>query len=369
MNPSAYASVEPSASTQELRQSILSNSLRFPLICLVVFIHIIPNIRYSTRGVDGGLDVFRYISELISHVWGDAAVPTFFFIAGYYAFYKSKNWLAPSIYKVEVKKKVFGLLLPYIFWNVLFVATYAVKDFLSLGDLTSDSFPITWSMFSDLWSAPPNYPLWFVRDLICVSLLAPIVLWSFKRMGGILPAVLFLCYCLEWEIGISGFSTTALFYWTFGAYLGYKKYLFLVNLRGISNILLPFWFIASLLIPLVNQTSVYGSLHHLFVALSVAAFFSLADRLFSERTAFLLERFSKVVFFIYVTHALLIINLVKGAMVRAGLPNINDPETYPMSLITYFLVGGLTIGICLGLYYVARCVSPRLLDISTGGRG
>ncbi len=132
MKSSAYVPSDSSLCVQELRQSVLSNSLRFPLICLVVFIHVMPDTRYSVRSAEGGLDLFRYISELISHVWGDAAVPTFFFIAGYYAFHKSKDWLAPSTYKAEVKKKALGLLLPYILWNLLFIAVYAIKDTLSL---------------------------------------------------------------------------------------------------------------------------------------------------------------------------------------------------------------------------------------------
>ena len=91
--------------------SSVITALRFPLILLVVAIHLISSTAISPTGTTGWHFVYLYISELISHNLADIAVPMFFFISGYYGFYK-KDWRQEAVWSVELKKRAKTLLLP-----------------------------------------------------------------------------------------------------------------------------------------------------------------------------------------------------------------------------------------------------------------
>ncbi len=69
-------------------QSKLVNGLRFPLIVLVVFIHVLPrklNIIDTSSLSEHNL--YLYVSEIISHTIGQIAVPCFFLFSGFYALF------------------------------------------------------------------------------------------------------------------------------------------------------------------------------------------------------------------------------------------------------------------------------------------
>ncbi len=73
-------------------QSKLVNGLRFPLIVLVVFIHVLPiklNIIDEFSLSDRNL--YLYISEIISHTIGKIAVPCFFLFSGFYALFNKQG--------------------------------------------------------------------------------------------------------------------------------------------------------------------------------------------------------------------------------------------------------------------------------------
>ncbi len=73
------------------RQSVLVDALRFPLIIIVIFIHVLPDC-YVTPTLELSVhNGYVYLSEIISHVWGQAAVPCFFLFSGWYAFYNKKS--------------------------------------------------------------------------------------------------------------------------------------------------------------------------------------------------------------------------------------------------------------------------------------
>ena len=76
------------------RLSEVVRALRFPLILLVVFIHV-P--LASGEGQVLALDLpgssyswYQYISRALSFILGDMAVPMFFLFSGYYMFTKPK---------------------------------------------------------------------------------------------------------------------------------------------------------------------------------------------------------------------------------------------------------------------------------------
>lgn len=60
------------------KESTLIESMRFPLMVLVVFIHTIPEIKIQLPENFSGSAIYIFVSESISHVIGRIAVPCFF---------------------------------------------------------------------------------------------------------------------------------------------------------------------------------------------------------------------------------------------------------------------------------------------------
>ena len=122
--------------------SAVITALRFPLIIMVVAIHLISDkLTLPQWGAPNWL--YIYVSEFLSHSLPRIAVPMFFFISGYYAFYK-KDWSQRSIWTVELKKRVKTLLIPYLLWNSIYLVILLAKTQmgLRLGFGASDPFYI-----------------------------------------------------------------------------------------------------------------------------------------------------------------------------------------------------------------------------------
>ncbi|MDR1527495.1 MAG: acyltransferase family protein [Dysgonamonadaceae bacterium] len=155
----------------EQRQSEVIEAMRFPLIMLVIFIHVRPTswlpveIKFSDAGI------YRILSEMISHNLGAIAVPCFFLFSGFFFFYKMKeNWNF-NFYLTQLKKRFRTLLIPYLIWNLLMVLAIVVISYVfRLFTLEADGilFLLNSSWYELLWSMPANYPLWY----LCVCVLS-----------------------------------------------------------------------------------------------------------------------------------------------------------------------------------------------------
>src|SRR5690606_31547383 len=88
-----------------------------------------------------------------------------------------------------------------------------------------DIYPgiIDLNLYEILWEGPVNFPLWLVRDLICMVLISPLIFYFiryFKVFGVILLGAL---YVFVLEPPIIGFSMTAIFFFSLGAYFSLEK--------------------------------------------------------------------------------------------------------------------------------------------------
>ena len=109
---------QPNKINQDFSKRI--TTLRFPLACLVIFIHFKVtevNLAGKMMAVTAPLYV-EIIRHLIANVWGGIAVPLFFIISGYLFAAKPK----PA--KVTVKSKFQGIVVPYILWTLITAALF-----------------------------------------------------------------------------------------------------------------------------------------------------------------------------------------------------------------------------------------------------
>lgn len=353
----------------EIRQSELIEALRFPLIVLVVFIHVLPERIVVPIPMNfSGMNIYDGFSETISHIIGRIAVPCFFLFSGYFFFRKLDSWDF-SFYYSQLKKRCLTLVIPYFLWNVFMIIAICTKlyifSLLSLEVYEDGIFSIQNQSWTELfWLGPVNYPLWYLRDLICMSLLTPLFYYLFRylKIYGIL--LLLVLYLTTWEVGIPGFSMTAFFFFGMGAYLGlYKENILSLCLKvrfesGIGALI----FLCCTIYNYGNELQEY--LTRPFILLGIVSVINMMNRVvdsnFWKRK---LCNLSVTVFFIYAIHEIYIINWTKGFFSRTFLV-----DSGAGLMLVYVLIPIITLTICLLLYYLLDKIAPKFLAFIVGGR-
>ncbi|MFD1771926.1 acyltransferase family protein [Sphingobacterium suaedae] len=350
---------------QELSKVI--DSLRLPLIFFVVIAHLVP---FSSPVIAWKMDshhIYVLISELFSHHIAKISVRCYFLISGYYFF----NRLAGSFqqfYLESIKKKLKTLLVPYLIWNSLLIAAIFLKNmlFLKIGKPAEEGYNgfFETSIYQLFWGMPINFPLWYIRDLVCMMLLSPCIflLMRYTRWYGLL--ILGIAYLFVWELPITGVSTTALFFFSVGAYFAINRidFLYLFDRIKVPSLVLSLVFLFAALSQNGKENHEY--LVRLFIVFGVATTLHLfhelvkADRL----PKWIYER-SSLAFFIYVVHEIYIINWLKGAFYNSSLFGSGWGQ-----LAGYFIIPFLCIIICSILFKLLLKIIPSIFTISLGGR-
>lgn len=347
------------------KQSEVITALRFWLMLLVIFIHV-PLAEDFMRPLDltfsEGLSraAYLYVSKVISFSLGHAAVPTFFVISGYYMFYKERPWHVPRVYGQEMLRRSTSLLLPYILWNALFVLGEVLHNAIIPTSFSLDLYGSTTSerLYMIFFGGPANFPLWYLRDLIILCLLAPLIHYVASRSALLLllPVMILLL-----GIDIPVMSEASLFYFTLGAHLGCRQEDMIGRAQSTARVTLPLLGICSLLFPFSYGTASFQYYLIGYTFLAVLGFLALGGVLYDRGAAVMRwgMRLSPAVFFVYVVHEVQILSSIRGLMYSLGVL-----ETIP----GYFLTGALVMGVSLTGFYLLKAVSPRLLGLLSGGR-
>lgn len=347
------------------RQSELISAMRFPLIVLVVFGHVLPE-AHCHVGLDfSGMWVYNFISEMISHNMAKVRVPCFFIFSGYFFFLKMEKMDIP-FYKKQIKRRFESLMIPYVIWNTvaLLAGVVVFLAFSLLGVDSQVSLP-SFTPYNWYWGCPVDYPLWFMRDLFCMALLSPVFYMFFKHVKVYGLMILFILYLLCVESHVPGLSTTAFLFFGIGAFFGMNR---MNILQTCNKIKTPSYIIAALLLvvaTIFNDSPWHEYVARLFAPFGIISTFNLAD-LWVERSprakSFLLAM-SSTTFFIYATHEIFIINWTKGFFARTFLA-----ESAGGLLISYFMIPAITVTFCLVIYYSLNKFFPEIMRVATGGR-
>lgn len=337
-------------------------ALRFFLTIAVVFIHIMPKEVVPLEA--GGLswrNAYIFISDLFSHTMGYSVVPCFFVLSGYF-FFRSADW-GMKDYAASLKVRTRSLLQPYLFWNIALVAAVFIKVYgmqaVGLSGSDIELQQIKDNTIMGLLLDPVNYPLWYIKDLMLMCLVSPLIYFVLRRLSMLSIAVLLALYLLPNWLGL---PMTALTFFGLGACLC------LNNIELTSLMRLPYrWVIVALWVGISGlQAFVESSaLLPVGILLGVPSLMTIVDAMprWSPALFRWCLRHAAAGFFIYVVHIIYIIAWMKGLVARSPLYGTGWGD-----LLGYFFVGISTLLICLGLYYLLRRIAPRLLAFSLGGR-
>lgn len=352
-----------SVNGMESRQSTLIKAMRFPLIYLVVVVHVLEGTFLHVELNLRGWSVYHFFSEMVSHNLAKVSVSCFFFISGF-LFFANMNEGEFSFEWVlnKWKKRLKTLLIPYIIWNLLSIAVQAGKSalFIRLGIGTSNYFPST-DFIYNFWTGPANFPLYFIRDLMIMSIVAPFMYLLFKGSRWVGLALLGLLYISPLNPGIPGMC--AVFFFGIGAWMSIWKVDFISvchKVKWPSLVLL----LVSLFIATIWNDSVYHEwLLRVFYPFGLITFINAFDRLIdNKRVCNNLCALSEATFFIFAAHEIQIKGWTKGLLLRIFGDGLFG------SWISYLLVPVIVLIVCLGLYRFFNMIIPKTLAFACGGR-
>lgn len=371
-------------------QSQMIDLLRFPLVICVVFIHIFPDVT-KVADVDYPLlssrGLYNILGIILSNVLPNIAVPSFFLFSGYLFFANFKDW-SWNGYNEKLGRRVKSLLIPYLLWNLIPVIMDVIRPLIfairnNSQNLTNLCIPkiSVWQIFIEnnridtnlnicggatYSSYPLNLPLWFLRDLIVVCILTPIIYYLIKktRLGIIL--IFALGYIFNITIPIPGFSFVSLLFFSLGAYFAINSLNIAKFSRRCSMFITPIFTVLLIVCTLFQNRYLLD----IFIIVGIFAVFAI--------TSYLIERYNvkpnrflvKSCFFIYASHFIEVliwetpVSFSKKLLGRFVIVN----ETYIQQCASYILAPFLAISICLLGYYLLSRFVPKLCGVLCGNR-
>ena len=169
------------------QSSLRLKLLRFPPIIGVIYIHAYGTVIDYAGGsagipVEGLNSLTNTIRILISEGIARTAVPLFFLMAGY-LFFATFHW-SRRTYIIKISTRLRSLLIPFLFWNLVVLAVIALAQeipsiqpyFTGAGKRIADYGAFDYvNAVLGLKGYPIAYHFWFIRDLMLLVLLAPIL--------------------------------------------------------------------------------------------------------------------------------------------------------------------------------------------------
>lgn len=335
--------------------------MSFASIILVLYIH---SGFHDIPGEIQGMKTNFYLQEMISSVIGRTAVPMFFMISGM-LFFRNINDLGDVLSKM--KRRAMMLLVPFLIAGLFLPAVYLVMgqlpwtaQFINSDDMFCEVDSV-WTVLQSLYlyvpggDQPWGFHLWFLRDLIIIIALSPILYFARKRLGGgIVVAALF---CLTY-IPVKLSFVTSMFWFMTGDWL-------LMKFSKVKSWLwVIIYFVVSacqMLMP--NKAWIFFTLP--ITLIGVIAFWTLYDYIAGKNLNLkqhrILSTACQFTFFIYLYHEPTINILRKLMIIPLGRTSLGFALNYLLSPWVFVLIA-IPVGMLMKKHI------PKIYEILVGGR-
>ena len=352
--------INPMESSLKSRETLFSDTvawLRFPLIVLVVFIHV-PR---ATAEFSWAFET----EKLLTNVFARIAVPLFFVISGF-LFFRGNAW-SKEIYFKKLRSRAGTLLVPYLTWACL-----AIVWRLTVYFFRPDAPLSVKSLIGPFFASGVNFPFWFIRELMICCVAAPLIYWCVKRFSFVpvlaLGIVVFARGAIDQNSIISrGIGTTSIFFFTLGATLALEKIDFVEICRkhafplAVLYVPVALWDWRSI----ENFQNWLPLAHNCGIFIGGAAAVGLTARAV-ERGIFRRREFlENGAFFVFAAHTFcfIVTNRAASAVIFGVFGDGNAQR-----LAHYFACGIVSILVSLAVYGILRRVFPPALKFLSGGR-
>ena len=316
--------------SKNISQYDVISALRLPLIVLVTYAHSYGGVAEGYSLIGSGWDSYEVLKIVMSQTLVKVAMPTFFVMSGY-LFFANVEKFNKEIYQQKLWRRIKTLLIPYIIWNLLMAAK--LKMF---------SLSIFWT--------PANMPLWFLRDLMIVSLLTPIIYIGVKKLGYWLFVLLLPIYLTGiWAIQ-PGLNPYAICFFTLGAFLSIREMNLIDTCLKLEKSAYTLTIVLALVMILSYPSVAYSLLLLCFRVVSVMAAFCLAYRIFSRTDKRIPKTVCDASYFIFLAHYVFFFSLIDDTFFSLfGM-------SMPSLCIHYLLCPLLKVAIFIATYYLYRRV-------------
>lgn len=347
-------------SFQRLSRSI--ETMRFPLVLFIICLHCFTSTNSLTR------DNFSYFqTTYLFSLWlGETGVPAYFFISALLLFYSKKT------YKQKIKSRFHTLFVPYLFFNGIILCGYLFlmligKPITILGKDIADYSIIDylrafWDRGS--WShgngAPLLCPFWYIRNLIVLVFLSPVLYYIIKYTKLLFPLIVGLIWINAHD---SAYAYESLTMFSLGAYFPisnknpievFDKYKALFI--GAFVILAAFDFLhLFMIIPYASSIHRLSLIANTFILICLCGEWMYRHQVYSPLL-------SKSAFFVFCIHYPLTLALKPLFKKIDGFSDIILVVAYLVSVTCIALV-------CVVIYKIMSRMMPRFLNMITGNRG
>lgn len=357
----------------EKRESNRITFLRAICVALVIYIHQyagdLGEVSFIAAGTLPENSILQAIQYIISREITFVAVPLFFLISSVLLFAKEFTWVS------NVKKKAKTLILPYFIWISLYIFIYwlgqtlpVTKDFFEnanrqVADMSVIDFI---GAYTGIGGALFVNALWFLRDLILLNILAPIIKIFIDKF----PMICFILLMILWNIGevpgILLLNKQSIVFFALGYYV--VKY----NARmktiddhlSIGGVIVYMFTIALEFYLHIHENTQAVAAHSFTVILGILLLIKLSGIICKnseEKPPVLLRTIATYSFFIYVSHDFVQTVLKK---IAAKVLIQNDA----IQMIEYFLIPIFTCVVCISAAAILRKIARPVYSIMTGAR-
>ena len=346
----------------------LSHSIacvRFPLVFAILLLHAYTAVQLTNH------DTYFHVLYPFALWFGETGVPAYFFISGLLMFYSTKS------YSQQIKSRFHTLFIPYMIWNGLFLLAYIVAwkagfgveiNHKSLNDFTTmDFIRAFWDRGDWDWGncMPVLTPMWYIRNLMIMYLISPIVYYVIRATGPMVPIVAALFWINAHSVA---FILQTLTMFCLGAYFPineinpidfWKQYkihiIIFFAFFGVTDIFLHQGIIT------LDDLGFDPNLPVHRLALIANTFFMiwLGTYLYDKNWHF--PNLSKAAFFIFCTHYPI------NAAIRSVANKFPQWSDGAHILLYIVSVAAVTL-ICYGLFRILSRYAPWFIRISTGDR-
>lgn len=335
--------------------------LRFLLIFLIILLHC-----YSVQRIEG--DHTTYFRALYPfYNWlGETGVPGFFFISGYLFFLSKKS------YSQKIITRVHTLIIPYLLWNSLLLILYLIAYVVGFPqDINGrniaeyeliDYIRLFWDRgsFDNGNFVPLLCPLWYIRNLLIMSILSPLFYYIIKYLREV-----FLLFIAIWWMTTynNAFIPQTILFFCLGAYLSIldKNPLETVIKNKPLFITIFVLFAAGDIITHVAiNTPVNLQVHRLALIFNIPALFLLAD--YCVRHKYSNDLLPNSAFIVFCVHYPIVVILRKLCI--SQFSNASDIT----HIMLYFACVIMSTLLSLGIYLLLDKYLPNVKRVLSGNR-
>lgn len=335
--------------------SILISTLRLPLMIAVVFIH-------SSLTEDISMPLVTTTERIFSSLLASPAVPLFMFFAAY-LFFINITVFDKVTYLSKLKSRFRTLFIPYVLWNLLVIIFFGIVHYFAPGMINPNfnnvaNFSII-QLLDCFWAGVGGYPIayqfWFIRDLILLIILSPLVYLIVRtKLFKYIIGILTLAFVL-----IDNHTLDVIFYFVLGATCGIHKLNFIEICRKYLSVTTVIALLSLATLLVLPQTRFLSKMFILSMsACIVSSPFWQKDTIIPQ----IARRGGKASFFLFGFHGVMALLSCKvlSAILPVGIQSI--------WIICYFANVLLIVAIGIWSYFLLKRCFPHFTSVLVGNR-